>query len=89
MTINDPIDERPYNEERVIRELEAFNTMIRGFCESLDCGDLSCGACPLGPEVCLVLGNDNLRKKYGGFLIPDLKNISIIILIILLIIAWT
>lgn len=87
MTTNDPIDERRYNEE-IVRELEAFNTMIRGFCEGLDCGDLSCAVCPLGHEVCQVLGINNLQKKYSTpferFIAKHYKDIAIVLLLSIL-----
>jgi len=83
-----------FDREKTLRELDAFNSMIRGFCEKLDCGDLSCGECPLGADICVVLGNDNLEKKYGrrmnlSTFISNAKDVLIIVLIVLLIIAWT
>ena len=49
----------------ILKELHSFNNIIRGFCERFDCEDIPCTECPVGPDICYVIGKDNLEKKYG------------------------
>jgi len=52
--------------KRILEELKSFNTIIRGFCESFDCKDLPCSECPIGEELCLAMGKQNVENKYVG-----------------------
>ena len=49
---------------KILKELKSLNNIIRGFCENFDCGDVDCGECPVGPEICLALGKRNLELKF-------------------------
>lgn len=51
-------------ENKIIAELRSLNNIIRGFCEHFDCEDVSCGDCPIGPEICLALGKRNVELKF-------------------------
>ena len=79
-------------EAEVIDELHTMNNLLRGFCEKFDCGDLPCTECPLGLDVCLAIGNDNLRKKYGAYVwgsaVKDYINEIILVLIIFYLLAF-
>ena len=57
-------------EEKILKELHSFNNLIRGFCENFDCGDLSCYECPVGEDLCLALGKQDLERKAKVKLTP-------------------
>ena len=79
------------SKEKLLEELRALNNIIRGFCESFDCKDLPCDECPIGPDICLALGKDNIEKKYvktnriGTLLYYHWKDVLLLILITLLV----
>jgi len=78
----------PKNRTRVLAELHSLNNIIRGFCENFDCEDIPCAECPIGPDICIAIGKDNLVKKYGiqghihRFIDEYWKDILIVILLI-------